>query len=322
MTREFSVNPRVLLAVLEYRSGWVTRQDVPEKSREYPALYLDPNRKGLYKQLAWVANSLNYGYYLWRAGVVPTWALADGALYQSDATINAATAGVQGFFSLLYDEPNWKIAVSEQGLFATYARLFGYPFNFAFEPVHPDDLVQPPLQLPFEEGARWYMTGGPHAGWASGSAWAAIDFAPDGELLGCVESDAWVTAMADGIIVRTGNGAVVQDLDGDGYEQTGWTILYMHLETRDRVAQGTVVKAGDRLGHPSCEGGYSTGTHTHLARRYNGEWIAADGALPFNLDGWVSSGDGYEYDGWLSKDGNSIEALEGRKPENEITRAP
>ena len=34
--------------------------------------------------------------------------------------------------------------------------------------------------------------------------------------------------MADGLIVRSGMGIVVQDLDGDGSEQTGWN----HLASR------------------------------------------------------------------------------------------
>ena len=102
-----------------------------------------------------------------------------------------------------------------------------------------------------------------------------------------MQSDAWVVALADGLIVRSGNGAVIQDLDSDGFEQTGWTVLYLHIETRDRVEVGVKLKAGERIGHPSCEGGVSNGTHVHLARRYNGEWIAADGQIPFNLDGWI-----------------------------------
>jgi hypothetical protein len=78
------------------------------------------------------------------------------------------------------------------------------------------------------------------------------------------------------------------------------------------------VKVGDRIGHPSCEGGVSNGTHVHFARRYNGVWISADGALPFDLEGWISSGDGVEYDGWLSRDGKTIEAWDRRLPENQI----
>jgi hypothetical protein len=52
------------------------------------------------------------------------------------------------------------------------------------------------------------------------------------------------------------------------------------------IAEGTLVEQGDALGHPSCEGGRSTGKHVHLARKYNGEWIAADGPIPFVLSGW------------------------------------
>jgi murein DD-endopeptidase MepM/ murein hydrolase activator NlpD len=90
-------------------------------------------------------------------------------------------------------------------------------------------------------------------------------------------SDLWVTAVADGYIVRAGDGSVVQDLDNDGYEQTGWTVLYMHIDSNERVEAGAYVYAGDRIGHPSCEGGISNATHLHIARRYNGEWIPADG---------------------------------------------
>jgi LasA protease len=127
-------------------------------------------------------------------------------------------------------------------------------------------------------------------------------------------------ALTDGLVIRVENGAVVQDLDGDGLEQTGLTILYMHIEPRDRVEPGVNLKAGDRIGHPSCEGGFSTGTHVHIARRYNGEWIPADGTLPFVLDGWVSTGAGREYDGYLTRDGDTLEAWNGRAETNQIQR--
>ena len=126
--------------------------------------------------------------------------------------------------------------------------------------------------------------------------------------------------MADGLVVFSDEAVVIQDLDGDGTWQSGWSLLYMHVEGRKRVQAGTFLKAGDPIGHPSCEGGVSTGTHVHITRRYNGEWISADGALPFILDGWVSSGTGSVYDGYLSKGGKTIEAYAGRSPKNEIQR--
>ena len=144
--------------------------------------------------------------------------------------------------------------------------------------------------------------------------------------MGCTPSEEWVTAVADGVIVRTGEGAVFEDIDDkdgpelDQREQTGWVMLYMHIASEGRVQAGTAVKAGDRIGHPSCEGGVSTGTHTHLARKYNGEWIAADQILPFDLEGWISAGDGVEYDGILKKNGQVIRADASVSPDNVIQR--
>ena len=89
------------------------------------------------------------------------------------------------------------------------------------------------------------------------------------------------------------------DLDGDGIEQTGWDMLFLHIATLDRIPLGTVVKPGDRLGHPSCEGGGASGTHVHVARKYNGEWILADSPVPFDMDGWVAHYDGTPYKGTL-----------------------
>jgi LasA protease len=251
---------------------------------------------------------------------VAAWILADGAVIPVNTTINAGTAGVQQFFALLDDRANWQTAISEAGLYKTYETFFGYPFDYTIEPLVPAGILQPKMQLPFEKSVPWAFTGGPHGGWGDGSAWAALDFAPPDETLGCGQSDLWVVAIADGLVVRSRNGEVVQDLDGDGSEQTGWTILYMHMEIRDRVAEGTMLKAGQRIGHPSCEGGYATATHLHLARRYNGVWIPADQTLPFALDGWASRGTGIEYDGYLERNGKSVVAWDGVIETNIIQR--
>ena len=284
VAQNYSVNPRLLVALIEYRSGWVTNP-LPQNV-DYPLGYVSDYYSGLYRQAAWAADNLNRGYYLWRANAIATLPLSDGSYVPLDPTINAGTAGVQYFLSKFNDRATWDNDVSKLGFFQTYDQLFGSPFDYDIASFQPSNLTQPPMQLPFANGVTWSFTGGPHGGWDEGSAWAALDFAPPGEGGGCAISDAWVTAVADGWIVRAQDGAVVQDLDNDGYEQTGWTVLYMHVNVDGRVQPNTYVYAGDAIGHPSCEGGVSNATHLHLARRYNGEWIPADGNIPFQL-GWL-----------------------------------
>lgn len=318
VAQDYSINPRLLLALLEYQSGWVT-QAAPSEIN-FPMRYYIKWYEGLYRQLVWTANELNRGYYLWRANAVTEWTLVDGNLLPVNPNINAGTAALQNYFALLYTRDIWEYDVSEEGFFATYESLFGYPFDYAIEPLIPANLSQPQLTLPFARGEAWSFTGGPHGGWDTGSGWAALDFAAPGELLGCVPSEAWTLASAPGVIVRADNGAVILDLDGDGYEQTGWVLLYMHIGTEGRVQSGSKLEVGARIGHPSCEGGMSNAAHLHFARRYNGEWIPADGNIPFVLDGWVSSGTGNDYDGYLIKGDQSVEALDGQNQINEIKR--
>lgn len=315
---DYSVNPRLLLTIIEYQSGWLSGHEGTDDP--YPLNYRQGGYEGLYYQLAWAADELNLGYYLWRVRGVGGWTCKDGVNVPINPTINAGTAGLQQLFSRLLPYDKWLEAVSEVGVAATYTDLFGYPFDFNYTPLIPVDLEQPTLQLPFEEGVPWLYTGGPHGGWDNGSAWAALDFAPAVKNLGCSFSDDWVVAVADGPIVRSDHGAVVQSIDGDPYAQTGWAILYMHIETRDRVELGTQLKAGDRIGHPSCEGGVSTGSHVHIARRYNGEWIPADQDLPFVMDGWISKGLGYAYQGLLIRGDQTIQAEETLTDFNQIQR--
>lgn len=318
VAQSYSVNPRILLALLEYQSGWVTNPTPFNTS--HPMGWVDENRQGLHRQLAWAANTLNRGYYLWKVNALSTWILSDGQVINIEPTINAGTAAVQYFFSQLDGLEAWEKDTGGTGVFLTYYVFFGNPFVYAIEPLLPPDLSQPDLQLPFGKNEKWYFTGGPHGGWDTGSAWAALDFAPPNGEGSCAASPRWVTAMADGLIIRTGDGAVVQDLDNDGYEETGWVLFYMHIAEQDRVKPGEYLFSGERVGHPSCEGGVSTATHLHVARKYNGEWIPADGPLPFNLSGWVSSGTGVEYNGFLSRGSVRIEAWASANEFNQIAR--
>jgi len=307
LARQHSVSPRLLLALLEHQAGWVTNPSPAESTLNRPLGYVHPYRTELGAQLNWAANQIEIGYYGWRAGTLTTLTFPDGSQLRMDPTLNAGTAAVQFFFSQLYNRAEWEEMISPAGFPATYRRLFGDPFTRAFD-VIPGNLQQPQLSLPFLRGQTWYFSGGPHGAWEVGGAQAALDFAPASLEGGCAPSEAWVTAMAAGQVVRSESGIVVIDLDGDGSESTGWALFYYHIANQDRVAVGAIVERGARIGHPSCQGGRATGTHVHVSRKFNGEWILAGGPVPFDLDGWVAQNGAAEYQGQLVKDGVVIEA--------------
>ena len=288
IARRYSVGPRLLLAMLEFKSGWVDDPAPVGLALEYPVGSPEALQSGLLYQLAWAADQLNWGYYDWKARGRQILDLADGSRAQYAPNLNAATAGVQYFLAHDATRDQWETFCGDgpESFMATYRRLFGDPFAHSLDPVVPPDLEMPELRLPWERGQTWYLTSGPHGGWNDGSAWAALDFAPPGGHLGCQMAKEWVVAAASGLVVRSETGVVIQDLDGDGDEETGWNLFYMHVATEGRPPVGTWLQQGERVGHPSCEGGFSTATHLHLARKYNGEWIPADGSLPMILSGW------------------------------------
>ncbi len=308
---ENSINPRILLSLLEYQSHWVYGEPTNVNESEYPLGFVNANERGLYRQLVWAVNQLSIGYYAYREGRLTEIQFKDGLTARLAPDLNAGTVALQYFFAQLYSGQEWLDAIDPiSGLPAVHEKMFGNPWERArtVEPLFPPGIVQPPLTLPFTRNRVWSYTGGPHGAWEHDGAYAALDFAPGSAESGCVKSYAYATASSSGLVVRSGGGVVVLDLDGDGYEQTGWVLLYLHLSNIDRVKVGDWVDEGDALGHPSCEGGISTGTHLHFARKYNGEWIPADGPLPFNLGGWVAqAGDG-AYHGTLVRGDGTITA--------------
>jgi LasA protease len=317
IAHHYSVGPRLLLAILELRGSWVTNPSPADEALSYPMGYRGSGWELLSQQLAWAADELNKGYYDWRGrGVTPiSW--GDGTAVRYASGLNAATAGLQYFLSLHTERSEWLELVGEgPGSFlATYRELFGDPAQYAIEPLIPADVVQPTLALPWSGGELWYYTGGPHGGWNDGSAWAALDFVPDEGFLGCAVASSWATAAAPGLVVYSQDGEVTVDLDGDGHEQTGWVLFYLHVASVGRVPVGSWVEQGDPIGHPSCEGGFSEASHLHLARKYNGEWIAADGPLPLILSGWTFLSGGTPYEGTAVRGDEERTACECRRPE-------
>lgn len=314
---ENSINPRVLIALMEYQTQTI--------SNEKPKMLLNESyigalgwRTSLDHQLSWTANTLNYGFYQWKNNRLNQWILADDSVIAVDPSVNAGTAALQYLFSKLYGKEDWLKAIGPDGFRMTFESLFGAN-NDASWTLIDEPKNNPQLTLPFAPDEDWYYSSGPHYGWANGSPWSAVDFVP-GDAIGCSRSDYQVTAAADGLVIYSDNGLVVVDLDFDGDVRTGWLHLYLHVGERDRVKTGARLKQGDFIGHASCEGGFSSGTHLHFARRYNGQWVPIDADHPLILSGFEVFSTGDVYDGYLVKDDQVVEAWYFQNDANRIVR--
>jgi hypothetical protein len=278
---------------------------------EYPAGLVDPTRAGLWRQLNWLADRLNRGYYDWRTRDSRLMLAGDGLPLAGHPDLGPGSFALQSAIAAL--GPAAELDRRLQAFDGAYRAMFGDPFARSVEVTHPSQVAFPSLSLPWQ-GEVWWFTGGPHGGWAVGSAWAALDFVPPDEERGCYQSARWVTAVADGTVVDAGTGALALDLDQDGLRETGPVVFYLHVAADERAPAGSLVRAGDRLGHPSCEGGLSNATHLHLARLYDGEWLAAGGDAPFHLAEWAFSGGANAYDGAaMSASGEQREPCECRE---------
>jgi LysM repeat protein len=314
---ENSISPRILISLLEYESHSVFAQPPENVQLDHLLGNLDFRRKGLYLQLSWAASQLSAGYYGWRSGALMEIQGPDDIIVPLAPELNAGSVALVYYFAQRSRAEKLVTLLDREGGFpGLHASMFGDPWERAasVEPLLPAGLNQPTMQLPFETGKLWSYSSGPHPAWEKEGALAALDFAPATDQSGCVPSNAWVVAVADGLVVRSATGVVVQDLvsetgePSDGREQTGWAVLYLHIESRDRVAPGTHLHKGEPIGHPSCEGGPANGTHVHIARKFNGEWILAGGPLPFTLEGWVAIAGGKPYEGTLVKDDLTLNA--------------
>ena len=322
---ENSINPRLLLSILDYEGNWVTGSPQDYKHTQYPMGFEDQFQKGVFRQMVLAVNQLYIGYYGWRAGTLTELTFPDGDTLRIAPDLNAGTVAMQYLFSKLYNRTEWQGVIDPNiGFPALFAQQFGDPWLRAQNagPIFPPGLAQPPMVLPFEPNREWAFTGGPHGAWEHDGPLAAIDFAPATDKSGCTESEKWIVAAAPGLVVRSGGGVVDLDLDGDGYEETGWNLMYLHVATKDRVKLGTWVETNDRIGHASCEGGVSTGTHLHFARKYNGEWVLADGPMPFTLSGYVVHNGKQPYLGTMTKGDITIIANEVGTAGSTIFRKP
>jgi LasA protease len=308
---ETSTNPTFLLAFLEYRSGWVFGHPEGAEYDPFPIGYGATPDTGLYKELMITAKILAQGYYGWRDGSLVELNFYQGGSGRLSPGLNAGSVSLMTLFAAVYPQNVWESRLFQKpGFLDFYEQMFGdyWARAHTVEPYLTPETRQPRLYLPFLADAPWSLTGGAHITWQTGTPRGALDFAPITGEEHCAASFRWSTAAAPGLVVRSDRGAVALDLDGDGDEGTGWVLVYMHISANRRAQVGEWLDKDDRVGHPSCEGGRASGTHVHLARKYNGEWVPAEGPLPLIISGWQAFTGEARFEGWLQQGDEIITA--------------
>ncbi len=308
---ETSTNPRLLLAFLEYRSGWLLGYPEGAAEERYPLGYGAGEDTGLYKELMITAKLLAQGFYGWRAGSLTELSFYGGEKGRLSPGLNAGSVALMHLFATLCTREGWEYCLFDPESFIDfYQNLFGDAEQRAaqVEPYLLESTQEPDLTFPFATGEGWSLTGGPHITWQTGTPWGALDFAPITGEPYCAVSVRWVTAAAPGLVVRSERSVVALDLDGDGDEGTGWVLIYQHIAEEDRVSVGAWLDQDAPIGHPSCEGGKASGTHLHFARKFNGEWMGVGEPFPLILSGWRAYAGEYPYRGFLQKEEEFITA--------------
>jgi murein DD-endopeptidase MepM/ murein hydrolase activator NlpD len=303
MTSLFSVNPKILLAMLEQQSRLLSTAE-PAPSQLAVAMGYDAaGRRGLWGQLRWAAVELRHAARDYGGGTVITF--ADGTRrdlgpvsmprYALSRTL-ARTTSPGGLEARL------------QGFLQTYTRLFGDPRAVPLDwPPPAQPFMRAPMEEPrqitsfFDHNAPFLEENGSLVSyWGRAEETLSYD-GHTGWDYALAPPDA-VLAAAPGTVIFAGNSddgcgiarAVIID------HRNGYRTLYWHL-SQFAVEAGQQVEAGQKIG-VAGDTGCVTGPHLHFQTQYFGRdvdpygWCGA--ATP---DPWRDAGSG-QVSVWLWAD--------------------
>jgi len=319
-----SINPRVMLTLIEMRTGGISNASV-EGATDPDLFGISP--AGVNEQLEEVAEALTEAYYhhlrtitpLPTAERAPTQIrLGDGSNFTLPPETNAATYGIARSLAFMGETRDLTTALDRSepdSFYQTYRRLF--PDDDPLNQSNVINISDPPpadlFQVPYLITESWTFNGVHNWSGVAGSDMSSIDMSDGWPGWGADTSNIWVAAAAPGTVTRY-SGCWLRVTHSDG-----WMTAYYHLEN-PQVSTGNFVSYNQRLANyantlaeATCNGGSSTGPHLHFALLRNGAYVAIHGTI---LSGWsinATCPDPYDTDHdcmYLTQDGVRIYAYE------------
>ena len=302
-----SVNPKVLIAILELRYGWVS--GFPDSITE------DEMRSTIEDTAMGLASTFYEHMHTWGAlrppfspvpSLGPSILLEDGSVASLDPSLSSATVAL---ITAMADDIS---PAGYESKFAGMTRDFNTIFGAMFPESDPLDISNeivplnaPPeglFQLPFPLGAEW-VASGPHS-WNGGSwppPFSSIDFFTGGGSCAAPPNQ-YAVAAAYGTVNRPYGYSCWLEID----HGNGWVTSYYHLSN---LYSGAPIGRDGKVGTIACEtcaGGFATGPHVHFSLKYNGAYVSLEGV---EFSGWKVHAGSVPYNsGSFERDGTFLNA--------------
>jgi len=290
-----SVNPKLLLVVLEMRRGLVS--DLPA----------DADRGLIDEWVEEASMDLTSAFYefLYTWGSrrppdepvhprLPSIAFEDGSSVEISAQTNAGTYAVATTLARASDGATWSAQTAPEGA-GSFAEVFDslFPGTDRLDDSNPIDPAAPPpgdmFQLPFPLGATWSFNG-PH-NWNGGSyppPFSSMDFSSNWPHDPPFPYHSAVAAAGGSGTILSPNPSFSDQpcwvrIDHGG----GWMSSYYHLRNLGPPGNlGAVMpnSALGTIGEEICNGGFASGAHVHFSLLFNGSYVDLEGV---ELSGWT-----------------------------------
>ena len=300
-----SVNPKVLLAALEFRSGLVS--GIPSGWTEDDVL-TEIEETALTMATAFYEHLYTWGDRRPRLTAQPkdppVVVLPDGTAVQIDSDTPSGSFALAALVAEFANPSRFQTAMAAGGA-GSFESTFGALFP-SVDLQSASNEIDPPgtppadmLQFPFAMGATWNF-GGPHSWNGDGTApFSSMDFFTGGATC-AAPPYLYTVSAASGITERQGSYTCWLEIDHGG----GWETSYYHLRN---LAPPASVERNAPLGTIACEicaGGFATGPHVHFSLKFNGAYTSLEGV---ELTGWTIHVGPEAYNtGSIERDGVSL----------------